>query len=85
MPWRASPKAPAAVALRPTPPGPFLAVYIPDIDRPDIRLFPPENVIIDPAADWTNPVQSAAYLLLKYPMRLYEVEKKTRPFHTLVR
>jgi hypothetical protein len=54
------------------------AVYVPDVDRPDIRLFPPENVIIDPAADWTNPAQSAAYLLLKYPMRLYEVEKKTR-------
>jgi hypothetical protein len=53
-------------------------VYVPDIDRPDIRLFPPENVIIDPAADWTNPAQSAAYLLLKYPMRLSEVEKKTR-------
>jgi hypothetical protein len=53
-------------------------VYVPDVDRPDIRLFPPENVIIDPAADWTNPAQSAAYLLLKYPMRLYEVEKKTR-------
>jgi hypothetical protein len=53
-------------------------VFVPDIDRPDIRLFPPENVIIDPAADWTNPAQSAAYLLLKYPMRLYEVETKTR-------
>jgi hypothetical protein len=53
-------------------------LYVPDIDRPDIRLFPPENVIIDPAADWTNPAQSAAYLLLKYPMRLYEVEKKIR-------
>jgi hypothetical protein len=53
-------------------------VYVPDIDRPDIRLFPPECVIMDPAADWTNPAQSAAYLLLKYPMRLYEVEKKTR-------
>ena len=53
-------------------------VYVPDIDRPDIRLFPPECVIIDPAADWTDPAQSAAYLLLKYPMRLYEVEKKTR-------
>lgn len=53
-------------------------VYVPDVDRPDIRLFPPENVIIDPAADWTDPAQSAAYLLLKYPMRLSEVEKKTR-------
>src|ERR1043166_9567589 len=56
----------------------FGPVYVPDIDRPDIRLFPPECVIMDPAADWTNPAQSAAYLLLKYPMRLYEVEKKTR-------
>ncbi|HXW23734.1 MAG TPA: hypothetical protein VEK73_03220 [Xanthobacteraceae bacterium] len=53
-------------------------VYVPDVDRPDIRLFPPECVIMDPAADWTNPAQSAAYLLLKYPMRLYEVEKKTQ-------
>jgi hypothetical protein len=53
-------------------------VYVPDIDRPDIRLFPPENVILDPAADWTSPAQSAAYLLLKYPMRLYEVEKRTQ-------
>jgi len=53
-------------------------VYVPDIDRPDIRLFPPECVIMDPAADWTNPAQSAAYLLIKYPMRLYEVEKKTK-------
>jgi hypothetical protein len=53
-------------------------VYVPDIDRPDIRLFPPECVIMDPAADWTNPAQSAAYLLLKYPMRLYEVEKRTQ-------
>jgi len=53
-------------------------VFVPDVDRPDIRLFPPECVIMDPAADWTNPAQSAAYLLLKYPMRLYEVEKKTQ-------
>jgi|GEM_PF-1107113 len=63
-------RPPSSVLRRP--------VYVPDVDRPDIRLFPPENVIIDPAADWTNPAQSAAYLLLKYPMRLYEVEKKTR-------
>jgi hypothetical protein len=25
------------------------------IDRPNCELFPPENFVIDPAADWTNP------------------------------
>jgi len=35
-------------------------VMVPDVDRPDVTLFPPECVMIDPAADWTNPAQSAA-------------------------
>jgi hypothetical protein len=51
-------------------------VFVPDVDRPDVILFPPECVIIDPAADWTNPAQSAAYLILKYPMRLDEIERR---------
>ncbi len=35
-------------------------------DRPDIHLFPPENVLMDPMADWTNPAQRARYLILRY-------------------
>jgi hypothetical protein len=50
--------------------------WSPDIDRPDIHLFAPENFIIDPAADWTDPVQSAAFLILKYPMRIDEIRRK---------
>lgn len=53
-------------------------VWKPKIDRPDITLFPPECVDIDPAADWTNPAQDAAYLILKYPMRIDEIRRKQR-------
>lgn len=37
-------------------------------DRPDIILYPPENVRIDPTADWTDPINTAAYVLLDIPM-----------------
>lgn len=47
-----------------------------EIDRPDMILFPPENYVIDSSADWTNPVQSAAFLILKYPMQLEEIKAK---------
>lgn len=48
-------------------------VYIVDINRPDIQLIPTENCIIDPAADWTNPAQSAQYFIIKWPMRIDEI------------
>jgi hypothetical protein len=51
-------------------------IYKLEVDRPDIVLFPPENVVIDSAADWLNPAQSAAFLTLKYPMRLDEIQEK---------
>jgi hypothetical protein len=51
-------------------------VFSLEIDRPDISLFPPENFVMDPAADWVNPAQSAAYLLLKYPMTIDEIQSK---------
>ncbi len=51
-------------------------VWVPDIDRPDSVLFPSENFIIDPAADWTNPAQDSAYLVLKWPMRMDEIRRK---------
>lgn len=53
-------------------------VWEPDIDRPDCELFPPENVVIDPAANWTDPAQDAAYIFLKYPMRIDEIRRKQR-------
>jgi hypothetical protein len=50
--------------------------YVLDVDRPDMVLFAPENFVIDPAADWTNPAQSAAYVMLKYPMQMEEIRAK---------
>jgi len=50
----------------------------PERDRPNIHLFAPENYTIDPAADWLNPAQSAAFLILKYPMRIDEIERKQK-------
>ena len=51
-------------------------VWRPEIDRPDMELIPPENMVIDPAADWTNPAQSASYLILKWPMRMDDIRKR---------
>lgn len=63
------------------------AVWKPHIDRPDSQLIPPENITIDPAADWTNPVQDAAYVILKWPMRIDEIRAKQKdprnPWRTL--
>jgi hypothetical protein len=53
-------------------------VWKPFIDRPDSQLIPPENFTIDPAADWTNPCQDAAYIILKWPMRLDEIRAKQK-------
>jgi hypothetical protein len=53
-------------------------VWEPDIDRPECDLMPPENFVIDPAADWRNPAQDAAYMILKYPMRIDEIRRKQR-------
>jgi hypothetical protein len=53
-------------------------VWKPHIDRPNCELFPPENFTIDPAADWTNPAQDAAYVILKYPMRIDEIRRRQK-------
>lgn len=53
-------------------------VWEPDIDRPESDLYPPENVVIDPAANWVNPVQDSAYVFLKSPMRIDEIRRKQR-------
>lgn len=51
-------------------------VWVPDVDRPDCQLIPPENFDIDPAADWTDPAQDAAYIVIKWPMRIDEIRRK---------
>lgn len=73
-------------------PGETQDVWVPEIDRPNIDLIPPENYVIDPAADWTNPAQSAAYIIIKWPMHIDEILTKQEaplnpwnavPFQTL--
>jgi hypothetical protein len=51
-------------------------VFALEVDRPDIAVFPPENFVIHPGANWLNPAQSAAYIILKYPMTLDEIKDK---------
>lgn len=51
-------------------------VWVPFIDRPECELIPPENFVIDPAADWRNPAQDAAYIIIKYPMRIDEIRRR---------
>jgi hypothetical protein len=46
------------------------------IDRPRITLKPVENVRIDPASDWTDPVNSSPYLIDMIPMYLGEVKRR---------
>lgn len=53
-------------------------VYKPSVDRPDVALCPLENVIIDPAANWLDPIQSASYFIVKYPMRIDEIVQKQK-------
>lgn len=51
-------------------------VYKLEVDRPDMMLIPPENVVIDPSANWLNPAQSAAYLIVKWPMQIEEIKDR---------
>jgi hypothetical protein len=57
-------------------------VWEPEVDRPDCQVFPPENYVIDPAADWTDPAQSAAYVIIKHPLQMEDVRRnQDRPFN----
>jgi hypothetical protein len=47
------------------------------VDKPDVQLIPPENVRIDPAANWTDPVNSSPYVIILLPMYVYEIEGRS--------
>jgi len=46
------------------------------MSRPDVTLFPPEMVLRDPAADWTDQAQNSSYIILKYPMAVGAVKQR---------
>jgi hypothetical protein len=62
-------------------------VYEVAVDRPEILNFPPENFVIHSGADWRNPVQTASFIILKYPMTYDEIRQKqdspVNPWHDL--
>ena len=45
-------------------------------DRPVIELISPENIRIDPAADWADPIKSTPYIVHLIPMYLQDVRSK---------
>jgi hypothetical protein len=45
-------------------------------DRPDIKLYPIENVRFDPAAEWTDIVNTSPYWIALEPMRVGEVRRR---------
>lgn len=44
-------------------------------DRPRIRLFPPEDVIRDPAGAWEDQAQDSSYLILRHPMPVVDARE----------
>jgi len=51
-------------------------VYEMTVDRPDMMLVPPENIVIDPGANWLNPAQTSSYFIIKWPMTIEEIKAK---------
>lgn len=45
-------------------------------DKPCVELVPPENIRLDPASDWTDPVNSSPYIVRLIPMYLGDVLAK---------
>lgn len=45
-------------------------------DRPSIRLLPVENLRIDPAANWMDPIGTSPYLIELMPMYVIDVQER---------
>lgn len=48
------------------------------IDTPDVMLIPPENVRIDPASDWLDPVNTSPYVIIEIPMYVYQIKARMK-------
>jgi len=49
------------------------------IDRPAVHLRPPENIRIDPGANWVDPINSSPYVIDMLPMYVKDVRARMRP------
>tara|TARA_R110000824_G_scaffold86379_4_gene213751 strand:- start:2139 stop:4316 length:2178 start_codon:yes stop_codon:yes gene_type:complete len=45
-------------------------------DKPIIELISPENIRIDPASDWSDPIESSPYIIHLIPMYIQDVRQK---------
>ena len=45
-------------------------------DKPIIELISPENLRIDPASDWSDPIESSPYIIHLIPMYVQDVRQK---------
>lgn len=48
------------------------------IDRPEVTLIPRENFRFDPAANWTDPINTSPYLIWLIPMRVRDIKAKMK-------
>jgi len=48
------------------------------VDQPEIRLVPPENIRIDAAADWLDPINTSPFVIEMIPMYLQDVKARMR-------
>ena len=51
----------------------------PKRDKPEITLIPRENFRFDPAADWTDPINTSPYLIWLRPMYVKDVKARMKP------
>lgn len=45
-------------------------------DKPIIELIEPENIRVDPGADWMDPINSSPYVIYCIPMYLHDIKAK---------
>jgi hypothetical protein len=45
-------------------------------DKPCIDLIPPENIRIDPASDWLDPINSSPYVIHLIPMYVSDIKQR---------
>lgn len=48
------------------------------VDKPVVDLIPCENLLIDPASNWTNPIESSPYVIHLMPVYLMDVRAKMK-------
>ena len=49
------------------------------IDRPAVHLRPPENIRIDPGANWIDPINSSPFVIDMMPMYVKDVRARMQP------